>query len=165
MSYEYDPRELGRKGRDQLFQQSSGDISELQQAMRTEDCQQILFDFSPGQSSDKHKNQDEELDIWKMIPGIAPKYNFCLKKITNSLLTFIAKKDCSIQYLLYSFRRNILVWALPPSPDHLALDKKLTNEGPAPPNVVISTEFCMIEAGETVITRSRSRYFILKLKL
>ena len=74
MSYEYDPRELGRKGRDQLFQQSSGDISELQQAMRTEDCQQILFDFSPGQSSDKQKNQDEELDIWKMIPGIASKY-------------------------------------------------------------------------------------------
>ena len=75
MSYEYDPRELGRKGRN---------ISELQQALRTEDCQQILFDFSPGQSSDKHKNQNEELDIWKMIPGIASKYFW--KKARNSLV-------------------------------------------------------------------------------
>ena len=70
MSYEYDPRELGRKGQDQ---QTSGDIAELQQALRTEDCQRILFDFSPGQSSDKQGNQDEELDIWKMIPGIDSK--------------------------------------------------------------------------------------------
>ena len=72
MSYEYDPRELGRKERDQ--QSKSGNISELQQALRTEDCQQMLFDFSPGESSDKQTNQDEELDIWKMIPGIASKY-------------------------------------------------------------------------------------------
>lgn len=62
MSYEYDPRELGRR---------QPDISELQQALRTEECQQILFDFSPGESSDKQRTQDEEIDIWKMMPGIA----------------------------------------------------------------------------------------------
>ena len=83
MSYEYDPRELGRKGRDQP---SSGNISELEQALGTEDSQQILFDFSPEESSDKDRNQDEELDIWKMIPGIdCFKISFLPKKKLETL--------------------------------------------------------------------------------
>ena len=148
MSYEYDPRELGRKGGDQP---SSGNISELEQALGTEDCQQILFDFGTEESSDKHRNQDEELDIWKMIPGIASKYHFCKKKVRNSLVDVQQKRLLNTIFTIYlfSFRHN--KYFCLKTPYHLALDKKLTNGGMPPPNVVISTEFCMIEAGECLV--------------
>ena len=90
MSYEYDPRELGRKGGDQ--QASSGQISE-------EECQHILFDFSPGESAEKQTNQDEELDIWKMIPGIAS--NIILKKSLAKRLILNTKYSSFRQHTVF----------------------------------------------------------------
>ena len=57
-----------------------------------------------------------------------------------------SKKDMVNTVLLPCCRPNICL----NTPYHLALDKKLSADagGMPPPNVVISSEFCMIEAGE-----------------
>ena len=60
MSYEYDPRQLGS--------QRSGQSSRV----LTDQCEEMLFDFSGGESSEKHDisdQTDQDLDIWKILPG------------------------------------------------------------------------------------------------
>ena len=60
MSYEYDPRELGKRRKAQPASMS------VHQDELSTNCEEILFDFSEDQSSEKQRDQD--LDIWKILP-------------------------------------------------------------------------------------------------
>ena len=63
MSYEYDPRDLGKK----LIESS---VPALQDVLRN-NCEEILFDFSSAESEKQNISEhcSQDVDIWKILPG------------------------------------------------------------------------------------------------
>ena len=65
MSYEYDPRALGKRRKAQPASTS------VHQDELSTNSEEILFDFSEVQSSEKQNipdQRDQDLDIWKILP-------------------------------------------------------------------------------------------------